>query len=186
MFLGTRMFLHQHALIFYIAFVAFVGLFMVNAWTLIGLLIAAFSSESEVGDILPSLQAAGLLAIFGLYILTEYTIWVVRYYYFFKLYKLVGYKMANTDIIHLLNKDTLLEITKEEELYRIAIFNPATVEASTVAVIGNGYFNEGGPTTAMRYLGPVRSLSDAKTFKRWYLTVKQASPRRTSFRGNVE
>ena len=186
MFLGTRMFLHQHALIFYIALVAFVGLFLFNTWTIVGLITAAFDKEAQIGDILPAIGAASLLAIFGLYILAEYTIWVARFYYYFKLYRLIEVKMAGVEIIHLSHKDTLLEIKKDSGIYHIAIIDPSTNEANMLAVIGKGYFNESGPGTAIRYLGPVRSLGDAKTFKHWYLIVKQASHRRASFRGKVK
>ncbi|UTX51045.1 hypothetical protein KI440_02450 [Candidatus Saccharibacteria bacterium TM7i] len=176
------MFLSQHKGMFIFVLVLFSLVLGMNTWLFGSMLGFLISGSFDTKEIPVVVWFMGVFALASIYSVGAYVVWIVKYRYFFKLHKLLKARMAGATLITVKLKGSEYEIAFEKGEYRIAQLNIETHSTEALVVLGSDYFDEtdkqasyiSGSPAAVRYLGPMRNLSDAKTFKYWFVTLYAA------------
>lgn len=181
MFLGFRTFADRQK-----AIIVTVSVLML-VFTVTGLasfITLVMSTETTARDI-PIDQWVLAVAILGLVVtlITLYIPWTLRYRYYFKLYLLLIKRVGHNSAVLFASRGETYRVEREKAtIYRISLLDPKGNAVRAFAVVSNGYLKQVEldkrgdlalePT--VRYLGPMRDISDAKVFKKWHDALKHA------------
>lgn len=176
MFLSTRMYFARQKAAFIVILAVYSLLISSNTLLFASLVRRLYSGAMPTDTTTFTAWVTVFVAVSGLYFALTYTLWLVKYHYFFRLHVRVHRLLRGAKSVTRYTSKGVLTVRSVHDWYELELTSDeevASTGTSAIAVLGKDYLNEerlaGSPQAVptKKYLGPLRGLSDAQTFTAW-------------------